>query len=547
MRPKFVFFANRPAPSEPSGTDMGVASSDSAPADTMSDTSQEIVLVPETQKALEDEASFVTVSRRKPRPNVMIPTAAFGDTSVTLKTKRAMLAARIKGLALPLGQPTVQGLQVAGQTTESYFVFEVGSETEIEALRKAGVTQQREGQDDLSFYFQIMTDAQHAAEEGRNVEIMSLQYTTTGAEVKTAMAVYGEVESVSISAHAKVVYVSAAAVNKMIADNVTLVFVRHDSGIVVRRGLQTVTYDKTLSKKMAHLPLGIIPRELTRALQGAKGIFCGVIMPLNMYTKQRLPQGYVLFCNPEDQSHFCRSSSQGPLRTVADTKGKDKATETKSNTSIKGVGYLDMASGKKGPFSNGVKVANGNATASTCGTSGNQAGTPNIGSPNLAAYEKELAVYREANLATQVKIQGHNQMLRLLQEQINGVRDEMRASFADVSRRLDYMMNHIATKAQQPSAVGQQSHDRPEEDIHHDARRRQDKGVLRLSREREQKEAEVQNQQNFETRNTNAAVYAADIHAQLQMIQQQQATMESQRIAMAEQQQNIQDLEAVCV
>ncbi|KAI1293972.1 hypothetical protein EDD11_008297 [Mortierella claussenii] len=116
-----------------------------------------------------DDTEYTHVVRRKARPNVLIPVAAFGSDKVTMTAKRALLAECIRGLALPLAQPMVQGLQIADRPTEPYFVFEVGAEAEVEALLTAGIQQGEDG--GMCVYFQKMPDGQHEAEESRSIEI----------------------------------------------------------------------------------------------------------------------------------------------------------------------------------------------------------------------------------------------------------------------------------------------------------------------------------------------------------------------------------------
>ncbi|KAI1288537.1 hypothetical protein EDD11_009974 [Mortierella claussenii] len=320
--PKLVCFRNQePQSTSPQqDTDMGEAEvtnpADAAAPGGVQVTSQGQEFVAETQipaEEAEEELTFTTMARRKARPNVMIQTSAFGDDNVSIRAKCALLAKCIHGLALPFGQPAVQRLKIGDQPTEPYFVFEAGTEVEVQTLLQAGI-QQGEGENARRYHFQHMTDGHHTAEESRSIEIISLQYNTASTDLQAAMTVYGAVESVRMASNAtksmataKVVFKSANAVAKMNEDNITTVFVRHDTGIVVRRGITAVRYQSDLTLKLVHLPVGITPREVECTLKEAGGACHRVTVPLDPYTKQRLPKAYILFASEEDQMrlHTC--------------------------------------------------------------------------------------------------------------------------------------------------------------------------------------------------------------------------------------------------
>ncbi|KAF9578303.1 hypothetical protein BGW38_005975 [Lunasporangiospora selenospora] len=243
------------------------------------------------------EDKFVLVERRQLRLKAFIPIAVFGPEGTSMVTRRARLDTAYKGVVAPISTPTIQRIRLPNEETERCFVVEVGHHSQLEALLRCGMQGQDENE---KIYFQELTEGQQRGDQERTVEIVSLSILTKAAEVQATLSRWGEIENVVMGFNAKksmatatVKFEDAQAVQRMNSEQVTCVIIGNDSGVIYRLGVKPIVADKSLTMKLASLPLGYTPREVASLL--GDGNFFSIVMPLHPRLRKRQMDAYITF------------------------------------------------------------------------------------------------------------------------------------------------------------------------------------------------------------------------------------------------------------
>ncbi|KAG0035143.1 hypothetical protein BGZ83_004080, partial [Gryganskiella cystojenkinii] len=247
----------------------------------------------ETPAPIDQE--FVTVTRRKFRANVMIETAAFGDKTTSAKDRLNMLRQKLVGVAIPLSTPRVKHVRNPIEAPpKPFYVFEVGHEAQLAALVQAG----HSNSDKKLFAFIHMDESIHVAEESRTIELTSIHPRTTTDDIKVALAHLGSVEHVALHpsnksgiSRAVVTFETSTPVEALISQQTTGLAIGSDTCLIRRLGSTQVDFDRDLTLKLAKLPRGLSPFDLSLTLKD-QGLCYGLHIPFNPATGQRRPEAF---------------------------------------------------------------------------------------------------------------------------------------------------------------------------------------------------------------------------------------------------------------
>ncbi|KAF9404176.1 hypothetical protein BGZ76_007058, partial [Entomortierella beljakovae] len=158
-------------------------------------------------------------------------------------------------------------------------------------------------------YFTEYTEAEQTAHQNRVVKLKALAWNTQADDVHAAMTRWGVVSSVTTGFNAKktmgtavVVFENEKSIQDMLDRNITSLVIGKDTAAVAQIGAKTVTEDRTLTKKLAHLPGWFTPADVLKLLDRIKtqdgwGVCQSVSMPVDPLTKRTCPEAFVYFYN----------------------------------------------------------------------------------------------------------------------------------------------------------------------------------------------------------------------------------------------------------
>ena len=257
------------------------------------------------------QPEFVTVTNKRTVHWLKFPVSCFAQGFPENKMIKWAIET-LKKVATPKPNSfAVTKLPQAKGDPEPFLIFQVYTEHEAKAACEHGATNE-EGQ---VIKFGIFTPEAQALQQGRVLKIISLSFDTTANQIAAALSIYGSVESVATKFNAKatminatVIFKSADAIDSFEKDNRAYIQVRDDIGTVTWMGSKNIPYDRSLTMKLACLPIGSTPVEIMRCLNeqfntpNAVQAFHSITMPLNLYTKKRQSEAYIHFSSLQQRT-----------------------------------------------------------------------------------------------------------------------------------------------------------------------------------------------------------------------------------------------------
>lgn len=255
---------------------------------------------------------FVTVNRSKKFHWLMFPVSCFDkglsrNSMFNWATNNLRKVASIKPASFKITTlPTTEG------EPAQFLLFQVYTAEEAKAACKCG-SKDTEG---VITRFEIYTADARALQERRMLKVISLSFNTTADHISAALSKYGCVESVTTHFNAKATMINATVIFKY-AESIdklkdrydilkkAYVRVRDDIGTLTWLGDTAITYDSTLTRKLAQLPTGLTPVDIKRIFnkefKTPNGVraFHSITMPVNLRSKQRHPEAYIHFATLE--------------------------------------------------------------------------------------------------------------------------------------------------------------------------------------------------------------------------------------------------------
>ncbi|KAG0195511.1 hypothetical protein BGX28_001238, partial [Mortierella sp. GBA30] len=265
---------------------------------------------PSTASVVDSEPEYqLVVASRRRHHYAMIPVRVLSTGRTSLSDMLVTVQQNLRKIANIIGRPEIEYL-VEEETIQDYFVFEVGSDAQLEAVTHAGfLVKDSEDAEPTKVYYQRYTATQQSAQEQRRVVLKAMAWNTKADDVHAAMSLWGAVSSVKMGfnsqksmARATVLFTSATSVEKMAEEDVTYVIVGRDVACVAQLGSATIPTNTALTMKLTQLPPYFMPIDvigLFEAVPTPNAVRCcqGITMPVNTHTKQRLPEAFVYFSN----------------------------------------------------------------------------------------------------------------------------------------------------------------------------------------------------------------------------------------------------------
>ncbi|KAG0061345.1 hypothetical protein BGZ90_003619 [Linnemannia elongata] len=150
-----------------------------------------------------------------------------------------------------------------------YLLFNVSSAADVAAACKHGGQMKTDnGQHPCRIYFEAHTATAQALEKEREIKIGSLAWDTTNTNVRAALKDYGDIQSITTTFNsntmkeALVIFNSATSVTQLKEEGATCLAVQDDVGTITRLGTVNVSYDPSLTVKLAGLSRGTTPADL---------------------------------------------------------------------------------------------------------------------------------------------------------------------------------------------------------------------------------------------------------------------------------------------
>lgn len=202
-----------------------------------------------------------------------------------------------------------------------YLLFNVSSAADVAAACKHGGQMKTDnGQHPCRIYFEAHTATAQALEKEREIKIGSLAWNTTNTNVRAALKDYGDIQSITTTFNSKmtmkealVIFNSATSVTQLKEECATCLAVQDDVGTITRLGTVNVSYDPSLTVKLAGLPRGTTPADLKNVFDSeiktpnAVRPYHTITMPLSLTTKTRQPEAYVRFSTFQQQQYALRT------------------------------------------------------------------------------------------------------------------------------------------------------------------------------------------------------------------------------------------------
>lgn len=203
-----------------------------------------------------------------------------------------------------------------------YLLFNVSSAMDVAAACKHGgqLNVNNNGQQPRRIYFEAHTATAQAVEKEREIKIGSLAWNTTNTNVRAALKDYGDIQSITTTFNSKmtmkealVIFNSATSVAQLKEECATCLAVQDDVGTITRLGTTTISYDPSLTVKLAGLPRGTTPADLKNVFDSeiktpnAVRPYHTITIPLSLTTKTRQPEAYVKFSTFQQQQYALRT------------------------------------------------------------------------------------------------------------------------------------------------------------------------------------------------------------------------------------------------
>ncbi|KAF9536743.1 hypothetical protein EC957_009808 [Mortierella hygrophila] len=282
-----------------------------------------------------EHTEFITVTRTRVPHTLRFPVSYFKEESKNMAymckwvTSALAEVAPVKpgsfttALLLP---PKENSDDVPSQVDDvpppvEYLLFNVSSATDVAAACKhGGQLNVDNGQQPRRIYFEEHTATAQAVEKERQIKIGSLAWNTTNTNVRAALKDYGEIQSITTTFNSKmtmkealVIFHSATSVAQLKEECATCLAVQDDVGTITRLGTTNISYDPTLTVKLAGLPRGTTPADLKTVFDceiktpNAVRSYHTITIPLSLTTKTRQPEAYVKFSTVEQQKYALRT------------------------------------------------------------------------------------------------------------------------------------------------------------------------------------------------------------------------------------------------
>ncbi|KAG0056668.1 hypothetical protein BGZ89_002060 [Linnemannia elongata] len=196
-----------------------------------------------------------------------------------------------------------------------YLLFNVSSAADVAAACKHGGQMKTDnGQHPCRIYFEAHTATAQALEKEREIKIGSLAWNTTNTND------YGDIQSITTTFNSKmtmkealVIFNSATSVTQLKEEGATCLAVQDDVGTITRLGTVNVSYDPSLTVKLAGLPRGTTPADLKNIFDSEIKTpnvvrpYHTITMPFSLTTKTRQPEAYVRFSAFQQQQYALRT------------------------------------------------------------------------------------------------------------------------------------------------------------------------------------------------------------------------------------------------
>ncbi|KAK3804569.1 MAG: hypothetical protein JOS17DRAFT_781663 [Linnemannia elongata] len=258
---------------------------------------------------------FVTVTRTKATHWVKFPTAFFEKNNNLPFMSKWVMGVLEKVASIRPKSFSVVTLPSASPEDKpmEYIIFQVYSAHEASVACEHGGKPKNSVDPVL---FSLFTPEAKALQQGRVIKLTSLGFDTTANHVTAALSKYGPIESVRTGFNAKATMVTATvtfqsdlAVQSIKEQQKTCLRVRDDVGTLTLVGNEPpVAYDRELTLKLAHLPIGCQPGDVKDVfdhdIKTPNGVrpYHSIAMPLNPYNRQRQPEAYIRFSSIEQRA-----------------------------------------------------------------------------------------------------------------------------------------------------------------------------------------------------------------------------------------------------
>jgi len=203
-----------------------------------------------------------------------------------------------------------------------HLLFNVSSATDVAAACKHGgqLKAENKGQKPRTIYFKAHTATAQAVEKERQITIGSLAWNTTNDNLRAALKDYGDIQSITTTFNRKmtmkealVIFNSATSVAQLKEECATCLAVQDDVGTITRLGTDNISFDPSLTVKLAGLPRGTTPADLKNVFDSeiktpnAVRLYHTITIPLSLTTKTRQPEAYVKFSTFQQQQYALRT------------------------------------------------------------------------------------------------------------------------------------------------------------------------------------------------------------------------------------------------
>ncbi|KAF8925972.1 hypothetical protein BGZ47_002944 [Haplosporangium gracile] len=276
--------------------------------------------------AFPEHTNFITVTRSKVPHSVRFPVAYFGKESKNRNYMRNWVThilaevAPVKPSSFTTAILLVSAKEGAEAQYAEYLLFHVSSAEDVSAACKYGGKKTMPDGTIVPVRFEAHTAVAQAAEQERMIKITALAWNTTSSNIKAALKDWGEIQSVTTQFNVKytmkeafVVFVSVTSVQNLKEAGVTCLCVQEDVGTISQLGNETITYDPSLTVKIASLPRNTTPAQLkgifdtNMTTKNAVNPYHTITMPLGLKPQIRQLEAFVKFSSLQQQQEALKT------------------------------------------------------------------------------------------------------------------------------------------------------------------------------------------------------------------------------------------------